>query len=73
MVSWTKRVRTERAMVRAICRVKLLENFESKSLFDRLGLRNTIEILAKSSGVGWFFLVRRRSEENVLRRHSISN
>ena len=57
--------RTERAMVRAICGVKLSNRFKSKSLIDRFGLKKT---LAKTSGVRWFGHVWRKDEGNVLRK-----
>ena len=45
---------TERAMVRAICGVKLSDKFKIESLIDRLSSKETSETLAKASVVRWY-------------------
>ena len=60
--------RTERAMVRAMCGVKLKERESSEELMDRLGLRERVEQLAKANGVRWYGHVLRREKDDVLRR-----
>ena len=60
--------RINRAMVRTICGVKLSDRFKSISLIDRLGLKETLETLAKASGVRCFGHVMRRDVANVLRK-----
>ena len=60
--------RTERAMVRAMCGVKLMEKKNTKELMDMLGLSETMEKLAKANGVRWYGHVLRRDEDDLLRK-----
>ena len=60
--------RTERAMLRAMCGVRLIEKKSSGELMDRLGLDETIDRLAKASAVRWYGHVLRRGEDDVLQR-----
>ena len=60
--------RTERAMVRGICRMNLSDRLKIKFLIDKLGLKEILETLAKASGVRWFGHVMRRNEGDVLRK-----
>ena len=60
--------RTERAMVRAMCGVKLKDRESSEELMDRLGLKVRVEQLAKANGVRWYGHVLRREKDDVLRR-----
>ena len=59
--------RTERAMVRAMCGVKLMDKRSTEVLMDMLGLEETVEGLARANGVRWFGHVLRR-DESVLRK-----
>ena len=59
--------RAERAMVRAMCGVKPVEKRNTAELMDMLGLRETIDWLAKANGVCWYRHVLRR-EDNVLKK-----
>ena len=43
--------RTEKAMMRAMCGVKLIEKRRSQELMSLLGLKNTLDGLARASGV----------------------
>ena len=60
--------RAERAMVRAMCGVKPVEKRNTAELMDMLGLRETIDGLAKANGVRWYGHVLRREEDNVLKK-----
>ena len=60
--------RTERAMVRAMCGVKLMDKRNTEELMDMLGLKETLEGLAKANGVRWFGHVLRRDDDSVLRK-----
>ena len=43
--------RTEKAMMRAICGVKMFEKRKSQELINMLGLKDTLDGLARASGV----------------------
>ena len=60
--------RTERAMSRAMCRVKLMDIKSMEDLLQMLGLGAAAEQLAKANSVRWYGHVLRREEGNVLRR-----
>ena len=47
-------LRTERAIVRNVCGVKLIDNKSKKGLIQILDLNETIDQLAKASGVRWY-------------------
>ena len=55
--------RTERAMVRAMCGAKLMED-----LMEMLGLKETVVQMAKANGVTWYGHVLRRDHGHVLRK-----
>ena len=46
--------RTERAIMRAICGAKLADRKNTEDMMDMLGLNQTIDKMAKASGVRWF-------------------
>ena len=58
--------RTEKAMMRAKCGVKLIEK-KSQELLSLLGLKDILDGLARTSGVRWYGHVLRRDKGNVLR------
>ena len=60
--------RTERAMVRAMSGVKLMEKKRTEDLMDILGLKETVVQMSKASGVRWYGHVLRRDEGDVLRK-----
>lgn len=60
--------RTERAMVRAMCGVKLMEREKTGVLMQMLGLNETIEQVAKVNGMRWYGHVLRRESDHVLRK-----
>lgn len=60
--------RTERAMVRAMCGVKLMDKKRTEDLMEMLGLEETVDQMAKANGVRWYGHVLRRDEGHVLRK-----
>ena len=46
--------RTERAVVRSMCEVKLVDKKSTKDLIQMLGLTETIEKLVKANSVRWY-------------------
>ena len=59
--------RTEKAMMRAMCGVKMIEK-RSQELMSLLGLKDTFDGLARVSGVRWYGHVLRRDNSDVLKR-----
>ena len=55
-------------MVRAICGVKLMDKKNTEDLMDMLGLKETVDRLAKANGVRWYGHVLRREKDDVLRK-----
>ena len=60
--------RAERAMVRAMCGVKLMDRKKSEELLEMLGLEERVEQLARANGVRWYGHVLRREDDDVLRK-----
>ena len=54
--------------MRAICGVKMIEKRRSQELMSLLGLKDTLDGLARASGVRWCGHVLRSDNGNVLRR-----
>ena len=46
--------RTERAMVRSMCAVKLLDRKNVEELMEMLVLKETLNRMAKANGVRWY-------------------
>ena len=46
--------RTERAMVRLMCGVKLVDRKKMEELMEMLGLKETLDRMAKANGVRWY-------------------
>ena len=59
--------RTEKALMRAMCGVKINEK-RSQELTSLLGLKDTLDGLARASGVRWYGHVFKRDNCDVLRR-----
>ena len=55
-------------MVREMCGVKLVERRNTEELMEMLGLKKSLEKLAKASRVRWYGHVLRREENNILRK-----
>ena len=60
--------RTEKALMRAMCGVKLIEKRSSQELTSLLVLYDTLNGLARASGVQWYLHVLKRDNGDVLRR-----
>ena len=60
-------LRTEKAMMRAVCEVEMIEKRRSQELMSLLGLKYTLDGLARASGVQWYGHVLRWDNGDVLR------
>ena len=60
--------RTERAMVRSMCGVKLVDRKNAEELMEMLGLKKTLDRMAKANGVRRYGHVIRREDDNVLKK-----
>ena len=60
--------RTERAMVRSMCGVKLVDRKNTEELMEMLGLKKTLDRMAKANGVGWYGHVIRKDDDNTLKK-----
>ena len=60
--------RTTKAIVRAMCSAKLMENKRTEDLMEMLGLKETVVQMAKANGVRWYRHVLRRDDGHVLRK-----
>ena len=60
--------RTEKAMMTAMCKVKVIEKRMSQELMSLLSLKDTLDGLARASRVQWYGHVLRRDNGDVLRR-----
>ena len=60
--------RTERAMVRSISGVKLVDRKNTEELMEMLGLKKTLDRMAKVNGVRWYGHVIRRDDDNILKK-----
>ena len=58
--------RTERAMIRAMCVVKLLDRRNSEELLVMFGIKESLDRTAKASSMWWYGLVLRKEDENVI-------
>ena len=60
--------RTERAMVRSMCGVKSVDRKNTEELMEMLGLRKTLDKMAKANEVRWYGHVIRRDVNNILKK-----
>ena len=60
--------RTERAMVRSMCGVKLVDGKNTEDLIKMLGLKETLDKMAQANRVRWNGHVVRRDEESILKK-----
>ena len=60
--------RAERAMVRSMCGVKLVDRKNMEELMEMLGLKETLDRMAKANGVSWYGHVIRRDDDNILKK-----
>ena len=60
--------RTERAMVRSMFGLKLVNRKNMEELLEMLGLKETLDRMAKANGVRWYGHVIRRDDNNILKK-----
>ena len=60
--------RTERAMMRAIRGLKLMEKKRTEDLMEMLGLKETAVQMAKANGARWYGHVLRKDDGHALRK-----
>ena len=60
--------RTESAMLRSMCAVKLVDRKNNEELMKMLGLEEILDKMAKINGVLWHGQVVRRDDDNVLKK-----
>ena len=60
--------RTERATVRSMCGVKLVDRKNTEDLMKMLGLKETLDKMAQANEVRWYVHVVRRDEESILKK-----
>ena len=58
--------RNERAMIRAMCGVKLLDRRNGEELIDMLGIKEPLDRMAKASSKRWYGHVLRKEDGNVI-------
>ena len=54
--------------MRAMCGIKMIEKRSNQELMSLLGLKDTLDGLARASGVRWYGHALRRDNDDVLRR-----
>ena len=60
--------KTERAIVRSMCGVKLVNKKNMEELMEMLGLKEMLDRMAKSNGARWYGHVIRRDDDNILKK-----
>ena len=60
--------RTERATVRSMCGLKLMDRKNMEDLMEMLGLKETMDAKAKANGVRCYGHVIRRDDNNILKK-----
>ena len=59
--------RTERAMIRTMCGVKLLDRRNNEELKDMLGMKESLDRMAKVSSIRWYGHVLRKDENMIVK------
>ena len=60
--------RTEKAMMRSVCGVKLVDRKNTEELMEMFRLRKTLDRMAKANGVRWYGHVIRREDDDILKK-----
>ena len=60
--------RTERARMRSMCEVKLVDRKKMEELMEMLGSKETLDKMVKANGVRWYGHVIRRNDDNILKK-----
>ena len=58
--------RTEKAMIQALRGVKLQDRRNSEELMDMLGIKESLDRMAKASSMRWYGHVLKKEHENVI-------
>ena len=58
--------RTERAMIRVMCGVKLVDRRNSEEVMDMLGIQKCLDRMAKASSMRWYGYALSKDDENVI-------
>ena len=58
--------RTDRAMIRVMCGVKLLDQRNSEELMDMLGIKESLDRMAKASSMRWCGHVLRKEDDYAI-------
>ena len=58
--------RTERAMIRSMYGIKLLDQRNREELMGMLGINESLDRMAKASSMRWYGHVLRKEDENVI-------
>ena len=58
--------RTERAMIRAMSGVKLLDRRNNEKLMNMLGIKESLDRITKASRMQWYGHVLRKEDKNVI-------
>ena len=53
-------------MIRAIRGVKMLDQRNSEELMDKLGIKQSLDRMAKASSMRWYGHVLKKEDENVI-------
>ena len=60
--------RTEKAMMRSMCGVKLVDRKNTEELMETMSLKKMLNRMAKANGVRWYGHVIRREDDNILKK-----
>ena len=60
-------LRTEREMIRAMCGVKRLDRRNSEELMDMLGIKKSLDRMAKASSIQWYGHVLRKDKDVIVK------
>ena len=60
--------RAEKAMVRSMCRVKLVDKKNMENLMEMLDKKETLDRMAKANGLRWYGHVIIRDDDNILKK-----
>ena len=61
-------LRTERAMVRSMCGIKLVDTKNKEDLMKMLGLKETLDRMANANGVRWYGHVIKENDDDILKK-----
>ena len=60
--------RTEKAIMRSMCGVNLVDRKKIENLMKMLGLKETLHKRAKANGVRWYGYVIRRGDDDITKK-----